>query len=367
MRVAFLAKRHSIHTVRWVNTLAARGHEVHLISSIHDGEKLHEQVRFHPLPFPPPAGFFLNALALRRLLKDIQPEILNTHFASGYGTLARLSGFHPNVLSVWGSDVYDFPRKSVFHSWLIRRNLKHADWVSSTSHAMANQAQTLYSPKNLSVVPFGIDTDAFKPTLSESTDNTITIGTVKTLAPKYGIDTLLRAFAQLRNTLGTDNPEMAAQLRLLIVGGGVDELPLKQLARDLGVENETHFSGYVPHQEVTAHLQRLDIYVALSRLDSESFGVAVLEASACGLPVVVSNVGGLPEVVEDGHTGIVVPRDNASAAASALAILVTDEQLRTRMGQAGRLHVEQHYTWKASVDLMEAVYRKTLDLGLGPQ
>src|SRR5690625_2349445 len=111
MKVAFLGKRHSIHTVRWVNALAQRGHNVHLISSVGDGEPLDRRVTFHRLFFPPPSGFFLNSLQLQCLLKAIQPNVLNTHFASGYGTLARISGFHPNVLSVWGSDVYSFPEK----------------------------------------------------------------------------------------------------------------------------------------------------------------------------------------------------------------------------------------------------------------
>ena len=69
----------------------------------------------------------------------------------------------------------------------------------------------------------------------------------------------------------------------------------------------------MPHTSVPQELARLDIYVALSRMDSESFGVAIIEAGVAGRPVVVSDAGGLPEVTIDGVTGLVVPREDPSA------------------------------------------------------
>jgi glycosyltransferase involved in cell wall biosynthesis len=107
-------------------------------------------------------------------------------------------------------------------------------------------------------------------------------------------------------------------------------------------------------------LHRLDIYAVPSRLDSESFGVAVIEAGACGLPVVVSDAGGLPEVVRDGETGLVVPRDDVPALQAALTSLVLDAALRERLGAQGREHVLREYEWGRCVDLMEAVYARTI-------
>jgi glycosyltransferase involved in cell wall biosynthesis len=115
------------------------------------------------------------------------------------------------------------------------------------------------------------------------------------------------------------------------------------------------FIGPVPHAEVAGWLNRMDIYVAVSRLDSESFGVAVLEASACALPVVVSDAGGLPEVVVHNETGLVVPREDPASLAQALERLVADADLRRAFGAAGRKRVRQHYEWTRSVDRMLAV------------
>lgn len=363
MKIALLAKRHSIHTVRWANALAGDGHEVYLLSSVHHGEPLVPEVRFVPLPFPPPVGFFANAPALRRALREIRPDILHAHFASGYGTLGRLSGFRPYVLSVWGSDVYDFPLKSPVHRRLLTANLRAPDHLCSTSDVMAEQTRKLLPEARVSVVPFGIDLDAFAPPARPGPRDHVTIGTVKTLAPKYGVDVLLRAVARLRERLASGGAVEPGSLRVLIVGGGPEEERLRNLAGELGLSDVTRFVGQVPHAEVPDWLGQLDVYVALSRLDSESFGVAVLEASACAVPVVVSDAGGLPEVVVDGQTGFVVPRDDPEAAAAALANLVQDRHRRQAMGAAGRRHVEANYSWGASVAAMNDVYARVARSG----
>ena len=147
---------------------------------------------------------------------------------------------------------------------------------------------------------------------------------------------------------------------LLVVGDGPQRAELEALARSLGVADRVRFVGAVAHAEVPDWLNRLDVYVAMSRLDSESFGVAAVEASACALPVLVSDVDGLREVVIDRETGLVLPRDDAAALARALAQLFDVPELRARLGQAGRLHVMARYEWSHCVDLMLASYRRVI-------
>jgi glycosyltransferase involved in cell wall biosynthesis len=362
LRLTFLSARNGIHTVKWVNGMAARGHETHLVTMHRGGDPLDDKVHVHFLPSPAPWGYFSNAFAARRLLSQIEPDILHTHYATGYGTLGRLTGFHPQILSVWGMDVYDFPDHSPMHRWLLLRNLRGADWICSTSEVMAQRTRSLWPAiKRLSVTPFGIDTDQFHPMADVRDPNAITIGTVKTLDPKYGVDLLIRAFAAARHRLETSLPHVASKLRLWIVGGGSDRARLEALASGLGLDGVTTFVGSVPHQQVVTHLNSLDIYVAASRSHSESFGVAVLEASACGLPVVVSDAGGLPEVVKHKETGLVVPREDVTALADALLFLIDDIGLRQRLGSAGREHVTREYQWSNSLLLMEQIYSQILE------
>ena len=363
--VALLGPANSIHLQRWAIALAARGWRVSVITqhaaealplpASVQGHALPASVQLHALPVRGAAGYFLNAPALSRLLRKLKPDVLNVHYASGYGTTAALVGYTPTLLSVWGSDVYDFPYESAFKGWWLRRNLRCATALASTSRAMARQVQRLTPERqHIAITPFGVDMARFAPQADAPPRAGFTLGIVKTLAPKYGIDLLLRAFEGLR----ADADVRVAQpaLRLLIVGDGPQRSELVMLARVLGITAHCEFAGAVPHADVPQWLHRLDVYAAPSRLDSESFGVAIVEAGACGLPVVVSDAGGLPEVVVDGVTGLVVPRDNVAALQAALKRLVLDAGLRERMGRAARAHVMREYEWGTCVDRMVACY-----------
>lgn len=360
MKLALLAKAGSIHTVRWVNELAARGQEVHLITMHHEIGILHDGVHLHFLPFDPPLGYFLNVTHLRKILRSIKPDLLHVHYASGYGTLGRLTDFKPYVLSVWGSDVYAVPYRSPIHRRIVVRNLKTADHVCSTSWAMREQTYKLCQEiQNISVIPFGIDVNFFCPEPCLKDTAVLRIGTVKALTAKCGIDLLMHAFSKVRKMCEIHSLELTRKLRLLIVGDGPERGRFEALARELSIDRVVEFTGHVSHTEVPKYLRCLDIYAAMSR--SESFGVAVLEASACEIPVVVSNVGGLPEVVEDGKTGCVVESENITLTAEVLLRLIEDPALRACMGKAGRQRVLDHYQWTKSVILMEEVYAQVLN------
>jgi len=361
MKIVLLSGASSIHTIRWAHGLSDAGHDVHVITQQAPVDPFDPAVTVHQFPYRGVLGYFTMVPKVRRLLHEINPDIVNAHYASGYGTTARLVNYHPWVLSVWGSDVYDFPNKSPLHNWLLIKNLRAADKVASTSYCMADETRTL-TPEltDIAITPFGVDVDHFRidAPLAKSADSNIVIGTVKTMAPKYGISTLIRAFAVLREGLLRDQPIIGEKLLLRLVGDGPQMHELKQLSHELGIAQVTKFVGRVPHSQVPLELSKLDVYVALS--ESESFGVAIIEAGAAGRPVVVSNAGGLPEVTLDGVTGFVVPRNNPELAGDAIQRLVLDGDLRAQMGEAGRVHVAKNYAWSACVDQMVSVYKQVI-------
>jgi len=359
MKIVLLSAYSAIHTVRWANGLCSRGHDVYLLSLHRHGDTLDPRVKLTLFPFPPPVGYYLNVLFVRYMLKKIKPDIVNAHYASGYGTLGRLCNFHPYVLSVWGSDVYDFPHDSTRNRQLIVKNLKSADMVCSTSHAMAKVTKELCPElQEICITPFGVDTETFCPADSGGGESTITIGTVKTLNRKYGVDILIRAFAEMRESVSWGDSALADRLRLLIVGEGADRDDLVQLADSTGIGDVAQFAGSVPYSKVPEYLNKIDIYAAFSRLDSESFGVAIIEASSCGVPVIVSDVDGPSEVVINGETGFIVQRENVEESAAALEKLVRDKGLRQQFGSGGRVHVQTLYDWEKSLDIMENVYER---------
>ncbi len=359
MKVVLLANANSVHTRRWAAGLQQRGHEVHLVSASLPDDSLSHELS-HVLPFRPNLGYYLNAFHLRKLLDRLKPDIVHAHYASGYGTLMRVCGYGPYILSVWGDDVYKYPDGSPLSRRRVQKNLRSASFVCSTSRVMARRVCELCPEISaIDITPFGVDTTLFQPVIRPRQDGLITVGIVKGLAPEYGVDVLLRAFATARNSLAPNHSELTANMRLRIVGGGGEEHSLKGLAKQLGIWDVTEFVGPVPHSDVPRELQRLDIYVAVSRF--ETFGVAIIEASACGVPVIVSDRGGLPEVVVDGETGLIVPGEDVPRTASALIELLHQPEIRNKMGAAGRRFVKATYEWESSVGIMEGVYRKFLE------
>ena len=128
MKIALLAPGSSIHTARLANALIERNIEVHLITQ-HDllKNEFSRKTIVHQLKIKGRKGYFFNIVQLKYLLKKISPTILHSHYASGYGTLASLSGFHPLIQSIWGSDIYEFPKKSWQNKLLITWVLNQAD------------------------------------------------------------------------------------------------------------------------------------------------------------------------------------------------------------------------------------------------
>jgi len=362
MKVAILSSSTSIHTIQWAKYLVEQGLDIHVISQHAISLDWPQDIPVTLLPYKGFIGYFLNTFALRKILKDIQPDVLNVHYASGYGTTARLVNFHPYVLSVWGSDVFEFPYRSFFHKKLLQQNLKSADVIASTSLSMAKQTQLFTDHKKIEITPFGVDLEKFNPSSFDQDANiqTICIGTVKTLKHVYGIDVLLNALSIVYKDIKNEFPEILNQLNFRIVGGGTDIEELKKLAVELEIDHLTHFTGSVSHEDVPGELNQLDIYVALSR--QESFGVAVVEAQAMGIPVVVSNIGGLPEVVKNGQTGFIVDSENPQQAATAIKKLILDTELRNSMSDQARQFVHTHFSWPSCAKKMSQVYQNTLNI-----
>jgi glycosyltransferase involved in cell wall biosynthesis len=110
------------------------------------------------------------------------------------------------------------------------------------------------------------------------------------------------------------------------------------------------FTGKVPHNKIPMYFNQMDIVVIPSVLDSESFGVAAVEASACEKPVVVSNVGGLVEVIQDGVNGLVAEPKNALDLAEKIEVLIENVDLRKKLGKEGRKIALEKYDWNKCLE-----------------
>jgi L-malate glycosyltransferase len=360
-RVLLLSDCGSAHTRKWATALAGRGIETGIFSMGKGrGEAWWESCKgITVFTSSVDSRHFSGSVAsklsylrvlphLKKVIRTFRPDIVHAHYATSYGLLGRLSGFHPYIISVWGSDVMDFPQRSFLHRFLLKGNLESADAVCATSRVLVDCIRHI-TRREVHLTPFGIDTGLFTPADRQSgaTESPIVAGTVKSLEKVYRIDLILRAFAGLRK-------DKNLNIRLLLVGGGQQEAELKQLAVSLGVEEDVRFTGKVSMDDVPDYHRQIDIFINVP--EYESFGVSVLEAMACGKPVVVSAVGGLTELVEDGKNGILIPSGDQEALESAVLRLATDAELRRRLGEAGRELVAERYELSTCVSRMLQVY-----------
>lgn len=358
LHVAFIAPGSIGHTIKWVNGLSSRGIDVTLITQHKVTADINNNVDVFHLPVSGNIGYILNSLALRRVIKNLSPDVINVHYASGYGTLALISRIRPYILSVWGSDVYEFPYQSKFKHWLIKKCLLNASKIASTSYAMAEQVKTiLVDPnKDIAITPFGINLSSFVKTKTPFSSEFITIGIVKRLEHKYGLDLLIRGFALAQQRLISQNEMSECKLKLVIVGDGSLEGELISLASELNVLSQVDFVGAVENNQVANYINKMDVFVVPSRI--ESFGVAAIEALGCERPCIVTNTGGLPEVIRNGETGIVVEAESAKAISDAIVNFINNKAEVIEMGHRGRESVNEKYSESAALDTMLTLYHQ---------
>lgn len=362
MRILLLGDGGSSHIQKWVVSLASRGIEIGLFSLHHFNENLYSASKSVAILNNPSARnarsvftklrYLSNSGILKKKLREYGPDILHAHYATSYGMLGAKTDFKPYMISVWGSDVYDFPKTSALHKNLVKRVLAKADMICSTSHCM-RQETLKYTHNTIDIVPFGVDTELFTPMESDlSKKEEITFGIIKSLEKKYGIDLLILAFNEVLKRY----PQK--KLKLKIVGDGSKREEYKKLCRELHIADKVEFTGKVPHEDVIKQHHSIDIFVCLSVLDSESFGVSLVEAMSCGKPVIASDVAGFKEVVASESNGTLVPKRSYNEAADAMYSYLHDPQKANEKGRNARKHVLEHYDWNRNVEKMISVYRK---------
>jgi len=347
VRLCLLAEAASVHTRRWAQYFAQRGDDV-LVLSMRPGRIDGAQVAVVAPARLGRAGYLLGWPAARAAVRRFRPDILHAHYATSYGLLGSLLGWHTYVISSWGSDVTATSRLS---RPLLHFAYRRSDAACATSRFLAEATRPYVRPgQEITITPFGVDLARF-PFRAPPARDIVTIGAARfRLEAIYGLDVLLEAFARVGGP----------QARLAIYGDGPTRAPLLARAGELGVADRVDLPGFVPHEQLPARLAELDLF-AMPSIVPEAFGVAAVEASAIGLPVVASAVGGLPEVVRHGETGYLVPPGDIDALASRLRELVADHALRARLGTAGRAFVTECYDWTANAGRMAALYARLME------
>lgn len=219
--------------------------------------------------------------------------------------------------------------------------------------AITNQIKKLYTTiideKRVSVIPFGVDTEVFKPSLSRRERDELMVLYSGSLYPLKGVDYLIRAMAIVVKS--------GLKARLTIVGEGQQKEELIELARKLGVSRNVVFEGFVPYSGMPRYYKRCDVFCFPTL--GEPFGKAMIEAMACGKPVIATNVGGSIEIIRNGINGVLVPPANPKAIASAIQRMKNEDE-RRKMEQEARTIAVKDFSWDTVCSKYNRLYAELL-------
>jgi glycosyltransferase involved in cell wall biosynthesis len=371
--------------------LVRRGHAVTVVtpgdpslprSDMFDGVKI---VRF-PLELPPDLtygrvaqsrvswlGKFARVVVMahymeaqhRAILAEVREnggDVIHAHWAIPTGPAAVMAArkLHlPSVITMHGGDVYvnpeqgyDFPTR-----WYVRPalrwTLRHAGALTAITEDCRQHALRAGAPaEHIRLVFNGTDLRRFSPAENGNRGDQRfgphMVFACRQLFPRKGIRFLLEAGAELKSQF--------PDLKIVLAGDGFERPELARLAAELGIASDVTFLGWVPNVELPQYYRAAAVSVIPSL--EEGFGIPAAEAMGCEVAVVASDAGGLPEVVENGVTGIVVPRGDAKALAQAIGSLLADPQRRRSMGQAGRERALRLFDWDRSAQQFEEIYRE---------
>ena len=355
-------------------SLAARGHDVHLISTdppFRLGE-FHPGLRFHQVETPTYPLFrepqYILSLANKvvQVAREYDLDVVHAHYAVPHATAAYLarevlrSGHRARVPKVvttlHGTDI-TLTGNDPSYSQIVAFSIGQSDAVTAVSESLRTSTHTeLGIERDIAVIPNFLDctvhrrvpvSDLRRRFDAEDAQTRIVIH-VSNFRPVKRVPAVVQVFDRIRRVVPS---------RLLFVGDGPELSTAHRVAHELGIGGLVHTAG--AQQEVLPLLSIADVFLLPSA--QESFGLAALEAMACEVPVVASNVGGLPEVIEHGVSGFLHPPDDlAGMAASAIAVL-TDPQRHRSIAAAACKRVRELFCEERVVPMYEALYTRVLE------
>jgi N-acetyl-alpha-D-glucosaminyl L-malate synthase BshA len=349
--------------------LAERGHNVHFISYELPTRLclLNERIHFHQVEmfdyplfeFPP------YTLALSSKIVEVAAsaglDVLHMHYAIPHAASAFLAReiylqqrYLPFVTTLHGTDITLIGARRSFLP-VTKFSIAQSDAVTAISQFLADETKRIFDYDEVQVIPNFINAESYS-----RVENT---GLRKTLAPRderllmhvsnfrpvKRITDCIRAFAKMR-----EHCDVCA--RLVMCGDGPERAEAERLARELGVANDVLFVGSVPN--IRDYLSVADAFLLPS--ESESFGLAALEAMACEVPVIASRVGGLPEVVTHGETGFLVEVGDTEMMAQCVTELFSDTEKRRAMGARARQQAVARFNTDRVIPQYIALYERVM-------
>jgi N-acetyl-alpha-D-glucosaminyl L-malate synthase BshA len=350
--------------------LARRGHEIHFITYSQPVRLalLNPNVHYHEVNVPEYPLFHYQPyeLALSSKLVDMvklyKIELLHVHYAiphayAGYMAKQMLKneGINlPMITTLHGTDI-TLVGNHPFYKPAVTFSINKSDYVTSVSQSLKDDTLKLFKIKNkIKVIPNFIELDKVKKDPNApchryvmANENERIITHISNFRKVKRIPDIIKIFYNVQKEIPA---------KLMMVGDGPEKEKAELLCQELGILDKVIFFGN--SHEIDKILCMTDLFLLPS--ETESFGLAALEAMACGVPVISSNSGGLPEVNFDGFSGYLSNVGNVEEMAqNALKILKDDTVLN--QFKANALEVARKFDIKNILPKYEALYQKAVD------
>ena len=269
-----------------------------------------------PVGFPPRLRALLGAGDVKRIAKDIKPDLVIAYRITSYGYIAAKAGFHPLVMAAQNEGIVFMRKPSPLRYYILKRFAEHAISKADMLHAWSpNLKDGLLKfgadEKKILLLHRGIDLSGVpeKPRDGRKFDpeRPVFVST-RSLYPEYRIDTLLKAFRRVSDYI--------PGATLKIAGDGPEREALETLAKELEIQENVEFLGRIPRKTLDDLLKTSDIYVSI--IATEGMSSSLIEAVAHGLLPVVWDMPASRTLVENGVNGILVDDDSADDIAGAM-------------------------------------------------
>ena len=292
----------------------------------------------------------ISMIRAKRLINEIKPDIIHAHYATSGGLAALLTGFHPAVLTVHGSDLIN-GAKSVIWRPFLKKIFRYADCINVVSQELEDIAVSFgINKEKIEVFSPGIDTNKFafseKPQFTRT--SVLKLICTRRIESVFDHPTILNALVILK--------EKGIQFRMTFAGDGslLDEM--KKYADNPGFGDSVNFLGRVPNDKLPELLSQNDIYLSASKWDGTS--LSLLEAMACGLFPIVSDITSNSAWIKDGYNGFLHKVENSSDLANCILRLYDSPDIIQKAAQYNRQKVCEKADRNTNMKRLELVYRR---------
>ena len=335
-RILVLADARSIHTKRFADELRRQGCDV-MIASLERGND--EAVKL-PRRCIPPLRHFVITDVIRRITRDFKADIINAHFASGYGVTAALSKVTPGprlALNLWGSDILHVPGKSILHEWKTIYALRAADIVFADSHYLLSEAERIATVRAGHVISWGIEREALRlRKQSYKIGKPCRIIVPRFHTPHYGNVRIVEALRDLVE---------AGRITLTFPASGPKLGDFRRCYSDLiddGIELYDHMSRHQFLDFMADH----DIYLSNAAWDSSP--VSLIEAMGLGLLPVVADIPGVDDWLGP-ENGFRFDRDKLSMLTRLISEIIESDDDYAPIREQNRDKVEREGVFEDNV------------------